>query len=74
MANKKTRKPKETEHISIGTSDPIRRQMLLTNANLGVGKVSQVKGNVVMRVGNETYGYIIYTILNAKLDNHEHNS
>ena len=74
MVNKKTRKPKETEHISIGQADPDRRANLLDAANRGIGKVTQVKGNVILRVGNETYGYIVYTILNAKLDKNEHSS
>ena len=71
MANKKTRKPKETEYISIGQADPVRRTNLLDAANRGIGKVSEKGGHVVMRLGNDTYGYVVYTILNAKLINHE---
>jgi len=71
MANKKTRKPKETEYISIGKADPDRRANLLDAADRGIGKVSEKGGHVIMRVGNETYGYVVYTILNAKLTKHE---
>jgi len=63
----KARKPKETEHITIGFSDGIRRQMLLENINRGVGKATEKNGNIVVRFGTESYGYIIYTILGGKL-------
>jgi len=61
------RKPKETEHVTIRKNDEFRRNNLLTNAAKGVGKASEKDGNVILRCGTESYGYVIYTILNAKL-------
>jgi hypothetical protein len=61
------RKPKETEYVTVQINDFFRRNNLLTNAKLGVGKASEKDGNVIMQCGTESYGYIIYTILNAKL-------
>lgn len=67
MTNRKTRKPKETEYITLGHTDRNRREMLLYNASKGVGKVSEKDGNVIIRLGSESYGLIIFTILNAKM-------
>ena len=72
MGNKKTRKPKETEYITIGHADSARRENLLNAANIGAGKASEKDGDVILRVGNNTYGYVVYTILNAKLVQDEH--
>ena len=68
MVKKKTRKPKETEYITLGHTDRKRREMLLYNASRGVGKVTEKDGNVILRLGSESYGLIIYTILNAKVN------
>jgi hypothetical protein len=49
-------------------NDPFRRDNLLANAKAGVGKVTEKDGNVVMRCGTEAYGYVVYTIVDAKLN------
>ena len=61
------RKPKETEYETVGEGSSIRRQMLLINAAKGVGKVTEKDGNIVLRLGSESYGYIIYTIIGATM-------
>ena len=68
MVNKRTRKPKETEYITLGHTDRKRREMLLYNASRGVGKATEKDGNVILRLGSESYGLVIYTILNAKIN------
>ncbi len=68
MTKTKVRKPKETEYETVGEGSSIRRQMLLINARKGIGKVSEKDGNVILRLGTESYGYIVYTILNATLN------
>ena len=68
MSKGKTRKPKETEFETVGEGSSIRRQMLLTNARKGIGKATEKDGNVVLKLGSESYGYIVYTILNATLN------
>lgn len=67
---KHKRKPKETEYKTIGENDFLRRGNLLANANMGVGKASEKDGNVILRCGTESYGFVVYTILNAKLTDH----
>ncbi|MHA1199468.1 MAG: hypothetical protein ACTSQF_09095 [Candidatus Heimdallarchaeaceae archaeon] len=47
--------------------DPFRRDNLLTNARLGVGKVIEKDGDVILRLGTESYGFVVYTIKNATL-------
>ena len=68
MGKGKIRKPRETEYVTIRENDFFRRNNLLINAGKGVGKVTEKDGNIVMRCGTESYGYIIYTIIDANLD------
>jgi len=63
----KVRKPRETEYITIGFSDGERRRNLLDAVNNGIGKSSEKDGNIIVRFGTESYGYIVYTILGGKL-------
>ena len=62
------RKPKETEYVTVRENDFFRRVNLLTNAAKGVGKATEKNGNVIMQCGTESYGFVVYTILNAKLN------
>ena len=67
MGKGKVRKPKATEYVTVNKHDPFRRDNLLTNARLGVGKASEKDGDVILRLGTESYGYVVYTIKDAKL-------
>lgn len=61
------RKPKETEYVTVHKNDLFRRDNLLHNARAGVGKVTEKDGDVILKCGTEAYGYVIYTIVDAKL-------
>jgi hypothetical protein len=68
MGKGKVRKPKETEYVTVRKNDFFRRNNLLANARMGVGKITEKDGNIVMRCGTESYGYVVYTIVDAKLN------
>ena len=67
------RKPKETEYVTIRENDLFRRNNLLTNAIKGVGKAIEKDGDVILQLGIESYGYVVYTIKNANLAEHGNN-
>lgn len=67
MGKGKVRKPKATEYVTVHKNDPFRRDNLLANARKGVGKATEKDGDVILRLGTESYGYVVYTIKNATL-------
>lgn len=75
VAKKVKRKPKETEYVTVRKNDLHRRTNLLLNLSKGVGKAKDDDdGNIILRLGNETYGFIVYTIMNAKLSDYVNSS
>ena len=73
MVKGKSRKPKETEYITIGENDLFRRNNLLTNAIKSVGKATEKDGDVILRCGTESYGYVVYIIKNVNLADYGNN-
>lgn len=56
-------KVRPTERITVGLTDTVRRDNLLTNMRQGHGSAKQVGTNVLYVVGSENFGYIEYLIL-----------
>jgi len=73
VKGKNTRKPKATEYITVRKNNFYRRSRtnLLANARMGVGKATEKDGDVILRLGTESYGFVVYTIKDAKLVHNE---
>jgi len=67
----KTNRKVRTLRITIGKADKDRRANLIQNAVDRVGKVEQRGDNLILTVGSEAYEYVEYTIIDAKLPEHE---
>lgn len=67
----KTNRKVRTLRIRIGEADKDRRANLLQNAIDRVGKVEQRGDDIILTVGSEAYEYVEYTIIDAKLPEHE---
>jgi hypothetical protein len=67
----KGQKPK-TERVVIGNSDAFLRERtnLLTNIEVGYGKVRPYGKHVMFTVGSEQFGYVEYLLLDTVLPEH----
>jgi hypothetical protein len=66
LKKKEVSKP-VTEKSTIGMFDEEKRNHLLQNIKLGIGKAIQSGNDVIYTIGNDTDGFFEITILNSSL-------